>query len=80
MYDLSVPCGVFIFLFLMSFVCCCWFYKHRYINPLEHRIRWLEQQFVEPQKKGKSVRRQPTTTKSHFVSVEREVHPDYIRT
>jgi hypothetical protein len=42
------PCGIFMLTYALGFATCCWYFKRRYIAPLEWRIRQLESLIREP--------------------------------
>lgn len=47
--DIAVPCGLFLFTFFFCAGLGAWYVKHRYIDPLEWRVRRLERALQPPQ-------------------------------
>lgn len=75
MYDLTVPCIAFLFVFACTFIFFCWFFKHTYFRKLEQRVKWLEYQLQEPVTEEPQVQLQRVTRapRIRYVPVERQM-------
>jgi hypothetical protein len=75
MNNFIVPCGSFVFVFMAGFGFCCWYFKHRYIAPLEWRIRRLENQLrgAVTTTQIKKKRSKPMPTHIKYIPLESRV-------
>lgn len=82
MYDLFVPCSVFLFVFALGFGFTCWLFKHWYYRRLEQRVSYLErlltQKQIKPQYQLQQPRYQQRITKSRYVTVDHELNPEFV--
>ena len=73
--DFTVPCGLFFGAFFLGVAAASWYFKYRYIDPLEWRIKRLER-ILQPRHTTGGA---PRTSKSRYVPIEQHSHVHYVK-